>query len=1129
MFAATVSAAIVDGRRQAPRWGDDPQQTELTCDGETEQYLYNKGAQAFALGANDWNTRASMSQTKGYKWRIESVDGGTFRLTDYVETKSAWLSMFADNAEGIWVDNNNGANVDKWTINRSEEDPSLFLIANPSAATGVLGGPWNVVAPRLNLVDPAADPNNHVLWYAVTEEEYNHIISLRNEGAVKALQDQFTVYEAAEALYAKIEEAEGIDIDVSSEKAIYLNEDATIDQINGALEELQAKINKKGSEGASVDKPFDMTSNLVNPNFEGSVSGWSGTGMAYGNNAGEHFNKTYDTYQTVSGIPAGVYGLKTQAYYRAGDAGPAWTNFNANAENNAMVYATDVTAEKDGESFTSPIMSAYEGILPNNSLGGSELKATDEDGNDFFIPNNMATGQTYFTAGYYKDNTVVFAVTEGTAQVGVKKEKTVTNDWSMFNAFQLEYYGNGADAYQYLMDNFLSSIPDYSAAVATDGDKDDFLLVIQTSDKAATYEEFLLNRARIQAAEVFLKANIDAWAELDAEVATAKKVAGSGDYAGPDVQDLADELDEYAKRIKKGRTMTTDEVIEYTAKIKAMKEAAVQNSIMPGADFTDMIVNPNFAQGETGWTFEKSGGNVRASASDKMAEGWKSTFDIYQEITGVPVGCYEISVQAFYREGRDESSWLKYFDPDTKERRADAPESKAYIYMNNVKNHIPDVYTFAAVEGFYSGATYKSPDNYYYPNDMKAAGEAFALKKYPASAFGLIAKKGDVMRIGLKGDYPDADNWGAFTDFKLTYQGFQADIIQPQLEAVMEQMIIDEPMGYDTQEELIVAHANAELAIDSQDGKEMFNALAACYAVLDKVETSIALYQAVESKITELDDAIADTQASQETIDEAEALLDELNNSYYDMTDAQLAEAIEKVDAMIKKLAIPGDIDDASDENPIELTMLITNPSFETGDLTGWTKNDKATGDTGVKDNSNGTYTITNADGMYVFNTWNSGAVEGNFFVSQTLKDFPRTGTYAVMAIGASDAENVIALSATQEEAADTAKIAIVGDKGTAEEIECFFKVEDLDAEVEISMSSATWFKADMFQLFYFGTDSKHEPSATEAAVEETAAVVKKEVINIGGMMTGALKQGVNIIRVTKADGSVEVRKVTVR
>ena len=38
--------------------------------GET-LYLYNPDADGFFLGANDWNTRASVSGTKGYKVCIE--------------------------------------------------------------------------------------------------------------------------------------------------------------------------------------------------------------------------------------------------------------------------------------------------------------------------------------------------------------------------------------------------------------------------------------------------------------------------------------------------------------------------------------------------------------------------------------------------------------------------------------------------------------------------------------------------------------------------------------------------------------------------------------------------------------------------------------------------------------------------------------------------------------------------------------------------------------------------------------------------------------------------------------------------------------------------------------------------
>lgn len=37
-----------------------------------ECYLYNKMADGFLLGANDWNTRASISQTLGHKVYIEN-------------------------------------------------------------------------------------------------------------------------------------------------------------------------------------------------------------------------------------------------------------------------------------------------------------------------------------------------------------------------------------------------------------------------------------------------------------------------------------------------------------------------------------------------------------------------------------------------------------------------------------------------------------------------------------------------------------------------------------------------------------------------------------------------------------------------------------------------------------------------------------------------------------------------------------------------------------------------------------------------------------------------------------------------------------------------------------------------
>ena len=78
-----------------------------------------------------------------------------------------------------------------------------------------------------------------------------------------------------------------------------------------------------------------------------------------------------------------------------------------------------------------------------------------------------------------------------------------------------------------------------------------------------------------------------------------------------------------------------------------------------------------------------------------------------------------------------------------------------------------------------------------------------------------------------------------------------------------------------------------------------------------------------------------------------------------------------------------------------DMTSYITNPSFETGDLTGWTVGNSS--DTGVKPNSNATYTTEGCDGDYLFNTWWQGIP-----ITQTVTGLPN-GTYELKALMTND------------------------------------------------------------------------------------------------------------------------------
>ena len=211
---------------------------------------------------------------------------------------------------------------------------------------------------------------------------------------------------------------------------------------------------------------------------------------------------------------------------------------------------------------------------------------------------------------------------------------------------------------------------------------------------------------------------------------------------------------------------------------------------------------------------------------------------------------------------------------------------------------------------------------------------------------------------------------------------------------------------------------------------------------------------------------------------------------------------------LAKKLAVPADIDEAADNNRKEITNVITNNSFETGDLTGWTTA-SGTGDTGSKENSNGTYTINNADGSYVFNTWNGSAVEGGFFVAQDIEDLDLpAGTYELTCLVASDANNVqkVIVNNNMYEVTTT-------DKTNGEEASVVFKLENNNDKISIKVASDTWFKADYFQLFYYGKNSSKEPSVETGIVDVVATSEAIDIYTINGVKVATLQNGLNIIR----------------
>jgi hypothetical protein len=355
------------------------------------------------------------------------------------------------------------------------------------------------------------------------------------------------------------------------------------------------------------------------------------------------------------------------------------------------------------------------------------------------------------------------------------------------------------------------------------------------------------------------------------------------------------------------------------------------------------------------------------------------------------------------------------------------------------------------------------------------------------------------------------DSWAIFTRFKLIYQGYAVSILEPALKRAVNASYIDGLMGSDIVSEINNAINKGNEALKQTEGKKMFNALAAIYAVQNKIANSKNLFTDLTFKTKDFKTTLGKSSNARPLIvEEATRLISEIENAIETRTytDAQATEAINKMAKLTKQLTVPASIDNASEDNPTDITVVITNNSFETGDLTGWTVA-KGTYDTGAKENSNSTYHITNAVGKYVFNTWNSSAISGGYFVSQDIEDYnlPK-GKYELTCLVASDQGNLQKVSANKQ-----VKNVVTKNKQTGEKASVIFNLDNNDEKISIKVASTSWFKADDFKLFYYGNGTSHGTSIQDI---ETADIAENDIYTPNGIKIQKLKKGLNIVRTNK-------------
>ena len=584
--------------------------------------------------------------------------------------------------------------------------------------------------------------------------------------------------------------------------------------------------------------------------------------------------------------------------------------------------------------------------------------------------------------------------------------------------------------------------------------------------------------------------------------------------------------------------------------VKAAWDAAVENGTVYEGEGIDISVlfegigeDGNF----TGWTTTKGSIGVQFN----VAEVYENTpFIASRTLEALPKGKYTVATHGFYRLASNDINYDDYQSTDV----------FSYVFAGATKNALPNVatVTFDSSDAFAGLAETSSGSGVYVINNREGASQvfndAFYGPKFEASSAATLTEEKEDFVFGVRADEMQSMSWTAWYQFSIFYNGVtNSDLyteLSDQILALSEKQVEFEKFLEDNQEsitnpmaddadEVAESTSNAidvadEVANAYNEGDDEFdgytteqviytiNTVKAAIALLDEsteiVAENVAVVDSCVAARNVLDETLNDQSLtpSDEAIAEAETLLDE------DATDDAIANlSTEEVRALkarileaIGALKVPDAMKQATDENPYDATDLIVNNSFEgdgSGSTDGWTYNTKATGDTGARDLNNATYAYTSAYGSevgdYTFNTWSGSAIEGGFYVAQTVSAIP-AGTYQLKALLAADLGSIISLTVN----GDGKTYTLETPKEEATEADITFTLEE-KGDIDIRVSSDSWFKTDYFRLTYFGANSAHQPDVTEVDEIEVSDTEIVSIFNAAGAQIPALQPGLNFIQ----------------
>ena len=194
--------------------------------------------------------------------------------------------------------------------------------------------------------------------------------------------------------------------------------------------------------------PEDVTALIKNPAYlENGYENWNYTENAFKPRTYEapmnlitySGNAEFEVYQTIENVPAGLYKLTVNAFYRAG-----------NIEDEEAVIAAGKEPQKWLKFYAEVDDDTYSKFVMNISEGASETSYNEGDHqlpNGKYVPNSAAGSRDWYIAGEYTNELLFNVFEDGTTiEIGLDKAIGLPGDYCPIGAWHLYRLGDPDDS-----------------------------------------------------------------------------------------------------------------------------------------------------------------------------------------------------------------------------------------------------------------------------------------------------------------------------------------------------------------------------------------------------------------------------------------------------------------------------------------------------------------------------------------------------------------------------------------------------------------------------------------------------------------------------------------------------------